>query len=321
MAFRASLRPLTREGHRAPEVGLGCAPIGNLYTSITDDDARATVAEAHARGIRFFDTAPHYGAGVSERRLGLALQDIPRDEVVIATKVGRLIVDADGATVAPGGVGVKTVGDLTRDGVLRSIEGSLARLGTDRIDLLYLHDPADVDQAHDGAMAALLDLRDEGVVRAIGIGMNHSAPLARFARESDPDVIMVAGRLTLLDRSAEHELVPAAREHDVGIIAAGVFNSGILADPEGSPFFDYSQASPDIVRQVRELDAVCRSFGVTLAHAAARFPLRQDGVEAIVIGARTPGEVRAFADGMAAELPEELWPALEAVRARVFAIG
>jgi D-threo-aldose 1-dehydrogenase len=320
VAFRASLRPLTREAPSTPVVGLGCAPIGNLYTPSTDEDARATVAEAHARGFSFFDTAPHYGAGVGERRLGLALQDIARDEVVIATKVGRRIVDADRATVPSGGVGVETVGDLTRDGVLRSVEGSLARLGTDRIDLLYLHDPADVDQALGGAMAALLELRDEGVVRAIGVGMMRAAPLARFVRESDPDVIMVAGRLTLLDRSAEDDLLPAAREHDVGIIAAGVFNSGILADPDGSPFFEYRPASPEVVRQVQELDAVCRSFGVTLAHAAARFPLRHDGVEAIVIGARTPGEVRAFADGLAADLPEELWPALEAVHERVWAM-
>ncbi|WP_350347611.1 aldo/keto reductase [Agromyces sp. G08B096] len=329
MAFRASLRPLSDgagrpadaaaggvPGAAAPDwLGLGCAPIGNLYAPVAEADADATIAEALARGIRFFDTAPHYGAGVSEQRLGRSLAGTPRADVVIATKVGRQVVDADGLPVAPGATGVDTIGDLSRDGVLRSLEGSLARLGTDRIDLLYLHDPADVDEALRGAMPELERLRDEGVVRAIGIGMVRTAPLTRFARESSPDVIMVAGRTTLLDRTAELDLLPAARERGIGIVAAGVFNSGVLADPAGSPWFDYKPAPDALVRRARALEALCLAHGVELRHAAARFALRLDPVEAVVVGARTADEVRDLADGAAAAIPDELWAELEAVTA------
>ncbi len=312
MAFRPQLRPLDPAG--ASEVaGLGCAPIGNLYTPVADDDATATVRRALARGVRFFDTAPHYGAGASEVRLGRALQGIARDSVVIATKVGRRVVDADGDEVSPGAVGTGTVSDLSRDGVLRSLEGSLLRLGTDRVDLLYLHDPDDVDEALRAAIPVLHELRAEGVVRAIGVGMVHTAPLVRFAREAGLDVVMPAGRLTLLDRRAQDELLPAAREHGTGIVAAGVFNSGILADPDGAAFFDYHAASPAHRREAERMAAVCRAFGVELAHAAAAYPLRHEGVEAIVVGARTPDEVDSFCDGFDLALPTALWAELETV--------
>ncbi|MDW4574221.1 aldo/keto reductase [Microbacterium sp. M3] len=311
MAFRPGLRPLTPTPGASGTLGLGCAPIGNLYTAVAEADAVATVERALDRGIRFVDTAPHYGAGASEQRLGRALAGVPRDSVAIATKVGRRIVDADGRDVAVGDVGTGTVGDLSRDGVLRSLEGSLARLGTDRIDLLHLHDPEDVEEALRTAIPALVELRDQGVVRAIGVGMVWNEPLARFVREAPVDVVMIAGRTTLLDRTAEADLLPAARAHGVGIIAAGVFNSGILADPEGAPYFDYKPAATELVERARRLDAACAAHGVALRHAAARFPLRRPPVEAVVIGARTPAEVDDFVDGAAAPIPDALWDELE----------
>jgi D-threo-aldose 1-dehydrogenase len=194
MAFGDRLAPLSPPDRFLTGFGLGCAPIGDLFTSVSESDADDTVAAALAHGIRFFDTAPHYGAGLSERRLGNALRGVERETVSIATKVGRQIVDANGDVVTSGGVGVRSVADLTGDGVLRSLEASLTRLGLDRIDVLYLHDPDDVDLALESAIPAMIGLRGEGVVRSIGVGMNYSAPLARFAAEADVDLVMVAGR-------------------------------------------------------------------------------------------------------------------------------
>lgn len=313
MAFRAGARPLTPTPGASETFGLGCAPIGNLYRDVAEDAADATVEAALVHGIRFFDTAPHYGAGISEKRLGRALAAVDRDTVAIATKVGRRIVDAEGRTVPGGGTGVTTVGDLSADGVLRSVEGSLRRLGTDRIDLLYLHDPADVDEALRGAVPALLRLREEGVVRSVGAGMVWPEPLTRLVREADLDVVMIAGRVTLLDRTAEGGLLPAARDRGVGVIAAGVFNSGILADPAGSPYFDYKEADAELRSRALRLRDACRAHGVTLADAAARYPLRRPGVEGVVIGARTPGEVAAFAAAETAPIPDDLWAELEAL--------
>jgi len=310
MAFRAELRPLNPAavGRVAlrDDLGLGCAPIGNLYTPVADDDAVATVRAALDAGVRYFDTAPHYGAGESERRLGLALSGVPRDDYVLATKVGRQIVDASGDPVAGSASGHDTVADLSRDGVLRSLEASLARLRTDRIDLLHLHDPLDVDAGLAGAMAALVELRDQGVVRAIGVGMGKLPPLLRFTAEAPVDVIMEAGRLTLLDRAAEEELMPLAAARGVGIIAAGVYNTGILVAPETAPYYEYKPASPALVARALALQDACRVHGVELADAAARFPLRR-GAEAVVIGARTPAEVAAFVHGRDVPIPETLW--------------
>lgn len=307
MAFRAGLRPLTATAGASDTFGLGCAPIGNLFQAVAEPDADETVAAALGRGIRFFDTAPHYGAGASEARLGRALAGVDRDTVAIATKVGRRVIDASGATVPTGGIGVDTVGDLTRDGVLRSLEGSLARLKTDRIDLLYLHDPLDVDEALAQAMPVLADLRAQGVVRAIGVGMVWPEPLTRFVREADVDVVMIAGRTTLLDHRGEDELLPEAARRGVGVIAAGVFNSGILADPVAAPYFDYREAPAELRERALRLAAICDARGVPLRHAAARYPLRLPAVEAVVVGARTAAEVDDFAAAEHVAIPGELW--------------
>lgn len=312
MALDHLLAPLSRIDRTLDGVGLGCAPIGDLFTSVTEADAGATVAQALASGIRFFDTAPHYGAGLSERRLGAALRDVERDSVSIATKVGRQILDARGEIVPSGGVGVRTAKDLSADGVLRSLESSLARLEVDRIDVLYLHDPEDVDLALREAIPAMVRLRDEGVVRAIGVGMNFSEPLARFAAEADVDLVMVAGRYTLLDRSAERDLLPTAAGNDVAVIAAGVFNTGILADPRDDAMYDYRPATAAELARARALQRRCIEHGVRLSAAAIRFPLRHPTVAGVVVGARTADEVRQFAADAEATIPLALWTELDA---------
>ncbi|GAT71548.1 aldo/keto reductase [Microbacterium hydrocarbonoxydans] len=314
MAHRAELRPLSpgvavREG-----VGLGCAPIGNLFTPVTDADAVATVERALSRGVRLFDTAPLYGSGESERKLGLALPGVPRDDVVIATKVGRLLVDAEGRPVTGAASGHDSVADLSRDGVWRSLEGSLARLGVDRIDVLHLHDPLDVDAAVAGALPALAELREQGVVRAISVGLGRLDPLERYAAEAPLDVLMEAGRLTLLDRTAQERLLPIAASRGIGVIAAGVFNSGILVDPVASPYYEYKPAPAEVRARALRLRDLCRAHGVRLADAAVQFPLRA-GADAVVVGARTPEEVDAFVDGLDAAVPEPLWAELDAAAA------
>ncbi|MDR2997222.1 MAG: aldo/keto reductase [Microbacterium sp.] len=312
MALPAAFRPLTADPSLRDDLGLGCAPIGNLFTPVADDDAVATVHTALDSGVRFFDTAPLYGSGESERRLGLALQGVPRDTYALGTKVGRLLVDAAGAPVAPGQVGDSSIADLSRDAVWRSLESSLALLGTDRVDVLYLHDPLDVDAAMAGALTAMTELREQGVVRAIGVGNGVLPVLERYAAEAPVDVLMEAGRLTLIDRGAQERLMPLAAERGVSIVAAGVFNSGILVDPEGAPFFDYRRADDALIERALRMRDVCAAHGVALADAAVRFPLRH-GADGVVVGARTPGEVLAFVRGRDAALPDELWSALDEV--------
>lgn len=311
MAFRAELRPLSRSVVARADAGLGCAPIGNLFTPVSDADAVATVQAALARDVRFFDTAPLYGSGESERKLGLALRGLSRDEYVIATKVGRVVVDADGIPVRGAARGHDSVADLSRDGVLRSLEGSLARLDVDRVDLLHLHDPLDVATALDISIPALVELREQGVVRAISVGLGRLDPLERYVAEAPLDVVMEAGRLTLLDRTALDRLMPTARARGIGVLAAAVFNSGILVDPTGSPFFEYRPAPDEVREHALRLQRICADHGVRLADAAVQFPLRH-GADAVVVGARTPAEVDAFVDGLDTRLPAGLWDDLDA---------
>lgn len=312
MARSEVLEPLTRPDRLLPGFGLGCAPLGGMYTLPSEADADGAVTAALASGIRFFDTAPHYGSGLSERRLGDALRGVERDTFSIATKVGRQVIDADGEVVAPGSVGVSTRMDPSRDGVLRSLESSLARLGVDRVDVLYLHDPEDVDVALRATIPAMRQLRDEGTVRFIGVGMNFTAPLTRFAAEADIDLVMIAGRYTLLDRSAADDLLPVAAAHDVDVVAAGVFNTGILADPSDDAKYDYRPASAAMIARARTLQARCVTRGVALSAAAIGFPLQHPSVSGVVVGARTAAEVEDFARDARVDIPTELWAELAA---------
>jgi D-threo-aldose 1-dehydrogenase len=214
----------------------GGGSIGGLYAPVSDEQAAQTLAAAWSAGIRAFDTAPHYGAGLSERRIGAFLATRPRDEFIVSTKVGRLLVpaagDVEGVDGFYGTPPLARVRDYSRDGVLRSLEESLRRLGLDRVDIALIHDPDDfMAPALEGAYPALAELRSQGVITAIGAGMNSAAPLAWFVERCDFDCVLVAGRYTLLDDSAAHHLFPLCQQRNVAVLAGGPFNSGILADP------------------------------------------------------------------------------------------
>jgi D-threo-aldose 1-dehydrogenase len=294
--------PLAAHLRARKAIGLGTAPIGGLYAPVDDETAWATLDRAWELGIRTFDTAPLYGSGLAERRLGVFLQDKRRDAFVLSTKVGRLLrPDATGWEGA--------YFDFSFDGALRSLAESLDRLGLDRVDVALVHDPDDhYEEARHGAFRALTRLRDEGAVRAVGVGMNQTPLLARFAREADPDCFLVAGRYTLLDRSAPQELLPLCEERGIDVIAAGVFNSGVLAD--GSTF-DYRTASPAIVARVDWLRETCARYGVPLAAAAVQYPLRHPAVKTVVVGCRTPAEVEEDVRLSVLDIPETLWEEIE----------
>jgi D-threo-aldose 1-dehydrogenase len=304
-------------GIAVSELGFGGASVGNLHRVTGDEEALGAIDAAWDGGVRYFDTAPHYGLGLSERRLGAGLAKRPRDEYMVSTKVGRLLVPN------PGGKGtdsdfevpddVVRRWDFSRDGVRRSLDDSLARMGLDRIDIVYVHDPDDfVDQAIAEAIPALAELRDQGVIGAIGAGMNQwEAPL-RMVRETDVDVIMLAGRWTLLDRSGG-PLLEAAAERGVSIVDAAPFNSGLLAQdrpPEGA-LFNYAPAPPELLARAGELADVCERDGVRLPVAALQFPLRSPQVKAVVCGMRTAEQVRSTLARMAAPIGESTWAALD----------
>lgn len=288
-------------------IALGCAPLAGLYAEVAEEQAHQTVHAALASGTRLFDTAPLYGSGLSEERLGRALHGVRRDTFEVQTKVGRLLVEGGaGQPIFVGAPMLSPVFDFSANGVRRSLDASLERLGVDRVDSLLLHDPDDHwVQAIGEAYPAAERLRGEGVVGRIGAGMNQSAMLARFARETDMDVFMIAGECTLLDDVAVDELLPVAAGRSV--LAAAVFNSGVLA---GGDTFFYGPI-PDWVRdKVVRLHEVCDRFDVPLAAAALQYPLRQAAVEMVVVGARSPEEVAENDRLVRLPLPPELWQEL-----------
>jgi D-threo-aldose 1-dehydrogenase len=299
-------------------VGLGGAPLGNLLGEVPDKDAIETVDAAWAEGWRYFDTAPHYGLGLAEERLGAGLRSRPRDEYVLSSKVGRIIYEAGDAATDDEGFEISTTRrrrwDFSRDGVLRSIEDSLRRIGTDRLDVVFVHDPDDhYDEAVATAFPTLIALRDQGVIGAIGSGMNQTAMLTRFVREIDIDVIMLAGRYTLIDPDGLDDVLPACLANDVQVVAVGVFNSGLLSQPRPAPgaTFNYAPADASLVDKANELADVCESHGVTLPAAALAFPLAHPAVAGIAVGCRTPAEVHTNAALARTEIPVGLWSDLK----------
>lgn len=311
-------RPVTigRGGLTAPPVGYGAAALGNLYRALGDDEWQAIVPAAWDSGVRYFDVAPHYGLGLAERRLGEGLRALPRDEFLVSTKVGRLLVpqDADGRTDLENLFDVpsdhRRVRDYSRDGVLRSIEDSLTRLGIDRIDIVLVHDPDEFErEALDGAFPALAELRDQGVITSFGAGMNQSAMPARFVRETDADVMMIAGRWTLLDESAADDLLPAAAERGVSVLAAAVFNSGILAtdDPAAGAMFDYGPAGEQIVERARAIARVAARHGHTLPELAVQYPLTHPAVAAVVLGGASAEQIARNSGLRSRPVAPELW--------------
>jgi D-threo-aldose 1-dehydrogenase len=284
-------------------LALGTAPIGGLYEAVEDETAQAVVERAWELGLRYFDTAPRYGAGLAERRLGAALRGKPRSEFAISTKVGRLL--RPGKSVWQGAPALVDYFDFSHDAALRSLEESLERLGLDHVDVVFVHDPDHhFDEALTGAFRALQRLRDEGVVRAIGVGANHPEVLCRFARLADPDCFLVAGRYTALDRTAAAELLPLCEERGIAVIAGGVLNSGVLASGDT---FDYETAPPEVVAQVERLRETCSRHSVPLVAAALQFPLRHPAVATVLVGCRTPEEVAEDVRLSNLEVPDGLW--------------
>jgi D-threo-aldose 1-dehydrogenase len=300
-------------------IGLGCAQLGNLYAAIDDTVATGTVDAAWDTGIRFFDTAPHYGLGLSERRLGAALAGRPRDEYTVSTKVGRLLVPSPGSAHQPDPAGFvvpadhRRVWDFSADGVRRSLAASLDRLGLDRVDLVLLHDPEGHQRAAlDQAYPALHDLRAQGVIRAIGVGSTQTAVLTRFARDTDLDTLMVAGRYTLLEQPALDDLLPLALRRGTAVLNAGIFNSGLLATDRPGPDsrYEYRPAPPSLCRRAEAIAVICTRHGTTLPAAAVAFAAAHPAVTTVVLGAQTPAQVRRNA--ALAPPPPALWPDLVA---------
>jgi D-threo-aldose 1-dehydrogenase len=332
MPFDATrLVPLGRSGLEVTRLGFGTASIGGLYTAIDEAEAIATVERAWDLGIRLFDTAPLYGYGAAERRLGEVLAARPRDVYVLSTKVGRLVrrideiradadidpqsVDGREDAFYPRSEPVRMVFDYSADAVRRSIDESLVRLGVDRIDIALIHDPdTHWEAAIDEAFPALARLRDEGVVLAIGVGMNQAPMLARFAREGDFDVFLCASRYTLLDQTADDELLPLCLDRGIAVFGAGVMNTGLLAGPRSGARYDYGAAPPAIIARAQQLAAICARHDVSLRDAAIQFPLAHPAITSLVTGVRSISHLEEYPAAMAKSIPDALWAELKAER-------
>ena len=320
---------LGRTSLAVTRLALGGASIGGLFQPVADRDAAAMVEHAWSIGIRYFDVAPLYGYGAAERRMGEVLARHPRDGFVLSTKVGRLVHEAGDVRPGddvdlqslgeqhdayyPGTDGRKVVFDYSGDGIRRSVEASLERLGLDRIDILYIHDPDSHWQvALDEAYPALERLRADGVVTAIGAGMNQSAMLARFARETDMDVFLVANRYTLLDQEALFELLPLCLDRDIAVVVGGVMNSGVLVDPKPGSRFDYGPAPDAVIERATRIGAICDRHGVSRRAAAIQFPLAHPAVAGLIAGVRTPAHLDDYPASLRLSIPSQLWDELRA---------
>jgi D-threo-aldose 1-dehydrogenase len=312
-------RRVPRSGLSVSELSCGGSQLGNLYRAISDADADATVAAAWEAGITYFDTAPHYGLGISERRLGRALRALPRNGFVISSKVGRILEPAaTGDGVDPEGFDVpathRRVWDFSRDGIRRSIDESLQRLGLDRLDVVYLHDPDEhLREVLESGYPALDELRAEGAVAAIGAGMNDASLLAELVRQTDMDIVMLAGRYTLLEQDSLDELL-LCLERRVGVVASGVFNSGLLASrrPPDDARYDYQAAPRALVERARAIAHICERHGTTLPAAAIAFPLAHPAVVSVCVGARSAEQVRRNVELYLRPILRDLWLELKA---------
>jgi D-threo-aldose 1-dehydrogenase len=321
-------RRLGRSNLEVTEIGFGSAPLGDLYTRLDDATAIATVSAALEGGITLIDTSPHYGNGLAEHRCGTALRRVTREGFVLSTKVGRWMNPRGvkstglGGSASPGFAGGfphVAAFDYSYDGAMRSFEQSMLRLGVDAIDIILIHD-VDVwthgrdnieqrfREAMEGAYRALDQLRSEGVVKAIGVGLNEAGMCARFARAGDFDTMLLAGRYSLLEQPALDEFLPLAEAKGIGVMLGGVFNSGILATgPIAGARYNYRIAPPEIVARVERIEKICRAHGTALADAALRFPLGHPAVSSIVLGAVTPDEVRRNLASREVKIPAALW--------------
>jgi D-threo-aldose 1-dehydrogenase len=306
-----------RTGIEVSRLSLGTAALGGLYTSVSDADCTDTVLTAIDNGINFIDTAPHYGKGISEVRIGKAIAGRDRSTFVISTKIGRLLVpsttdiddffmDADNT--------VERKFDFSAHGVRQSLEGSLERLGLDSVEILFIHDPDEnADEAILEAYPELDRMRSEGIIKAIGVGMNQCETPTRVIKETDIDMVLIAGRYSLLDQKALEGLLPAALERNVDIIAAGVFNSGILANPVKGATYDYEPASDELLAKAVRIREVLDGHQVSLTSAALQFPLRHPAVKSVLVGCRSAAEVETNIREFDKTIENKVWDDLVSV--------
>jgi D-threo-aldose 1-dehydrogenase len=321
-------RVLGSSGVEVTIMGCGGAPLGNMYRAFPDAQARATLEACHDAGIRYFDTAPLYGFGLSEHRLGEALRGKARADFVLSTKVGRLLEPRDPATLDHGqfqdGLPFAQVYDYSYDGVMRSLEHSLQRLGTWRIDVLLVHDldvwthrseaarRARVEEFMAGGYRAMIELRNEGTVRAIGAGVNETAACQDLAERGDFDCFLLAGRYTLLEQEPLDAFLPLCERRHIALIVGGAYNTGILATGAvDGAYFQYAPAPPEIMERVRRIEAVCARHGVRLPTAALQFPLGHPAVATVALGMRAPEEVVQNVEIFAPEVPADFWAELK----------
>ncbi|MFI5771147.1 aldo/keto reductase [Streptomyces sp. NPDC051658] len=285
-----------------PRLGIGTAPLGGLFEAVTEQDAAATVEAAAEAGITYFDTAPRYGHGLAEQRLGRLLAPSGVTDPVLSTKTGWLL------RPRPDGSPGEVITDWTERGIRESLEASLTRLGRSSVDILYLHDPDDYpDEIRRTAYPAVRKLRDEGLVRAIGFGMNHSGPLASYVAEFEVDVVLVAGRFSLLDHEALTTLLPLCARTGTAVVVGGVFNTGLLAEPSPGAMFNYRPVPTEALERARQCRALCEAYAVPLPAAAIQFPLLHAAVTSVVLGCRSAAEVTANAAAARFPVPDELW--------------
>ena len=312
------------------ELGFGAAPLGNLYRAISEEAAQGVLTKAWDGGVRYYDTAPLYGLGLSETRLNHFLRDKPRGDYVISTKVGRLLKACPPET--RDGIGKwfnvparREIYDYSYDGVMRSLEASLERLGLDRVDILYAHDldvfnhgsqaalDARLAELMAGGYRALIALRDQGVIKAFGAGVNEWQPCQWLLERGDFDLFLLAGRYTLLEQDAQHSFLPLAQARGVGVVIGGPYNSGVLATgPRPGAFYNYNPAPEWVLQKAGALQEVCAGFGVRLVDAAFQFPLMHRAVVSVIPGGQGVAEMDSNLAAAQAKVPEELWQALEA---------
>jgi D-threo-aldose 1-dehydrogenase len=319
-------RKLGRTGIDVSDLGFGTAPLGDLYGILDDEAAVGAIVAAAKAGVTLIDTSPLYGHGLAEHRLGTALRRLDRDGLVLSTKIGRVLSPAGGTWDREGyagGLPFSARIDYSAEGAMRSIEQSLLRLGTNRIDIALVHDidrrnhgdqlDARFAEVMSGAWPALVRLREEGMVRAIGIGVNDAEICLRFSERCDIDCVLLAGRYSLLEQAALDTFLPVAARRGIGVMLGGVFNSGILATgPTPGAKYDYADAPPAIMDKVGRIDAHCRAHGVPLAVAAMNFPRHHPAVSSVVLGGATPAEVERNIAGWRAAVPTRLWSDLKA---------
>lgn len=301
-------RTVGRTSVEVSRLGLGTAQLGFMYEPVSTEEAIHTVKLARELGIQFFDTAALYGEGLAEQRLGLSLAGVPRSSYTVATKVGY-----DMPETPPENPKNNVARDYSYDGVMRSFENSLKRLGLSNVDIVHIHDPDDhYQEAMEGAYKAVQELKAQGVVKAVGSGMNQSEMLTRFANVGEFDCFLMAGRYTLLDQSALKDLMPTAEAKGISIFIGGPLNSGILADPHSpNPMFNYGPAGAEWVEKAKKLDRVCQQFGVPLKAAALQFPFAHPAVASVLTGARSRKELEENVSMLQLPIPNELWDQLK----------